>query len=419
MRGGIQAHFGAAIPAGLIRKLDAGDFGVLGKIHDRKSVEVGKLDKDAAGRAVGIGAEGHRAYAIVEFDLPSDLVGLEIDDRSCLGFDGAGQSKSAVRRDVNIVNGSLDRNGLCKREGGCVNYVDRARGRVDAHQNAAAVFGDGKVVGISAEGNFFQDFAVLAVDDVEHALRLIADVHPRAIRRKIDAVGQLYAANDLHQAVCRGIDDVDGVAGAVGNVDERSGLHFGAGGSVGASDPLGQSKPIWIILGFKLPSPGMEGISSGFCRQRVDQQQTGIRITRANKPGHRLKVLSRLLFRPSCGARGEFFEMENAGRLRMAAVAAGMPGTLFQEYGLYHGFKQIEVQGAACRTGSCILRLFGIRRLPGVNFTLYGRSGYDRMEACHHSNDENAESCFAKIGHFGSLFRRGRNINAKARQLER
>src|SRR6202008_3642329 len=156
----------------------------------------------------------------------------------------------------------------------------------------------------------------------------------------------------------------------------------------------------------------MEGISSGFCRQRVDQQQTGIRITRANKPGHRLKVLLRLFFRPSYGARGEFFEMENAARLRMAAVAAGMPGTLFQEYGLYRGFKKIEVQSAACRTGSCILRLFGIRRLPGVTFTLYGRSGYDRMEACHRSNDENAESCFAKVGHFGSLFPRRRNINA-------
>src|SRR5215471_17188677 len=82
VRGSVQALFAGAIPAGPIRKLDAADFGMLGKIHDRKSVEVGKLDKDAAGGAVEIGVESHRAYTVVEFDLPGDLVGLEIDDRS-------------------------------------------------------------------------------------------------------------------------------------------------------------------------------------------------------------------------------------------------------------------------------------------------------------------------------------------------
>jgi len=82
----------------------------------------------------------------------------------------------------------------------------------------------------------------------------------------------------------------------------------------------------------------MEGIPSGFCRQGVDQQQASIRITRRNKPGYRFKVPPRLLLHPSGGARGELFEMENAARLRVAAVAPRVLGALFQEDGLYLGF---------------------------------------------------------------------------------
>jgi len=36
--------------------------------------------------------------------------------------------------------------------------------------------------------------------------------------------------------------------------------------------------------------------------------------------------------------------MENAARLRVATVAARVSGPLFQEYGLYHGFEEIEIQ---------------------------------------------------------------------------
>jgi hypothetical protein len=36
--------------------------------------------------------------------------------------------------------------------------------------------------------------------------------------------------------------------------------------------------------------------------------------------------------------------MENAARLRVATVATRVSGPLFQEYGLYHGFEEIEIQ---------------------------------------------------------------------------
>src|SRR5262249_37531238 len=153
-----------------------------------------------------------------------------------------------------------------------------------------------------------------------------------------------------------------------GNVDERSGLHLEVGGSVSASDPFGKSEPVRIVLRLELPSTRMEGISSGFYCQGMDQQQASIGFTRSNKPRYRFKVPLRLFLRPSGGTRGELFEIENAARLRVATVAPRMSGALFQEDRLYFGFEEIEIQSAAGRTGSCIPRLPGIRRWPGVNF---------------------------------------------------
>src|SRR6516162_303859 len=101
--------------------------------------------------------------------------------------------------------------------------------------------------------------------------------------------------------------------------------------------------------------------------------------------------------------------MENAAGLRVATVAARVSGPLFQEYGLYHGFEEIEIQGR-----SCILRLSGIRLWLEANFALHAGSGYDRIKTCHRSNNQTAASCFAKIGHLRNpSFRCGRNTNAK------
>jgi hypothetical protein len=112
------------------------------------------------------------------------------------------------------------------------------------------------------------------------------------------------------------------------------------------ADPFSESEPVWIILGFKLPSPGMKAISSGFDGERMDQQQAGVGITGCDEPGNRLKVPARLLSRPSCGVGGEFLKMENATRLRVATVAASVSRPLFYKYRLHPGFKKIEVQSA-------------------------------------------------------------------------
>ena len=116
---------------------------MLGEIDHGKSIEVGKLHEDALRRAVGIRVESHRAHAIVEFDFPSDLVGLQIDDCYRFGFDRAGNGVFSVGRDVNVVDASVDGYGFCERKGRCVNHVDGPRKRADAHQHAAPVLGYG------------------------------------------------------------------------------------------------------------------------------------------------------------------------------------------------------------------------------------------------------------------------------------
>src|SRR5262249_37233017 len=67
---------------------------------------------------------------------------------------------------------------------------------------------------------FLEQGAALAVEHVERAVGLVADIDPRTVGRGRDSMGRLDAFDLLHHLVGRGIDDVDAVAGAVGDVDE-------------------------------------------------------------------------------------------------------------------------------------------------------------------------------------------------------
>src|SRR5262249_4513231 len=93
--------------------------------------------------------------------------------------------------------------------------------RVDADEDASAILGNGNVIGSTAEGYFLQHLAALGVDDVEHRFRLVADIDAGSVRSKGDTMRELYAANDLHDLVCGGVDHVDGVAGTVGHIDSH------------------------------------------------------------------------------------------------------------------------------------------------------------------------------------------------------
>src|SRR5713101_5005625 len=172
-------------------------------------------------RAVEIALESHGAHTAVQFKLPEDVLGLEIHDGDGLRLDGAADGELSVGGDVDVVHAGVHGNGFCERERAGIDEVERAGKRANADDDAAAVFGDGDVVGPPGKGNFAQNFARLRVDHIEDAFRFIADVNARAVGRKVNAVGQFDAANDLDDFISCGVDDVDGVRGAVGDVDAR------------------------------------------------------------------------------------------------------------------------------------------------------------------------------------------------------
>src|SRR5207245_4566148 len=89
----------------------------------------------------------------------------------------------------------------------------------DADDDPVAVPGDRDVVGVAAQAHFLDDFAGLAIHDVQRAVGLVADVYARAVGSEVDPVGRLDALDHLHDLVGRRIDDVNAVAGAVGRID--------------------------------------------------------------------------------------------------------------------------------------------------------------------------------------------------------
>ena len=63
--------------------------------------------------------------------------------------------------------------------------------------------------------------AARPVEDIERAVGFVAHIHALAVGREIDAVRGLDRPDRLHHFLGGGIDDVDAVAGAVGDVDAR------------------------------------------------------------------------------------------------------------------------------------------------------------------------------------------------------
>jgi len=145
------------------------------------------------------------------------------------GIDNSSRTKHGALLDSELLaEVYLELSGGRQRDLGLVmvdhDDVERARKSANADDYAAAIFGDGNVVGSTGKGNLTQDFTGLRVNHIERALGFTADVHAGAVRRKIDPMWQFNAADDLHNFVGRGVDDVHGVGGAVGDIDARGDL---------------------------------------------------------------------------------------------------------------------------------------------------------------------------------------------------
>src|SRR2546422_4741000 len=83
--------------------------------------------------------------------------------------------------------------------------------------------------------------------------------------------------NDLYDFVGCRINDVNRVAGAVGDIDQR---RFGQRPRVGRSRtyPCIYDEPVGIVLRLKLPAAGMKRIPTRFRRQWMYQQSAYSRI---------------------------------------------------------------------------------------------------------------------------------------------
>src|SRR6202140_4692325 len=79
VRGNASSRFRNSETAGLIRQLDPGHLRPFREVDNGESVKSGKLNKNAASRAVGIFPKGHGPYRAVEFDFPCHLLALEIN----------------------------------------------------------------------------------------------------------------------------------------------------------------------------------------------------------------------------------------------------------------------------------------------------------------------------------------------------
>src|SRR5229473_3420724 len=115
---------------------------------------------------------------------------------------------------------AIDRDGFGKNRRGGVDHVKGALRRADPYEDATTILGDGDIVWPAAQEHFLQNLTALAIHDVEHAFRFVADIDSCAIGRKGDSMRQLYAMNHLDDSVGCGIDNIDCVSRAVGDVDE-------------------------------------------------------------------------------------------------------------------------------------------------------------------------------------------------------
>ena len=186
------------------------------EIHHGEAVEFGELRVGAPGRAIRIRVERHRPDAQVEIVRPHRHVGLGVDHGHVPRADHAGDRVLPVRRHVGVVHAAMDRDRPGLRLLGRVNHVDRPRGLRDGHIELAAIRRNRQVVGVAAERDLLRHLHRLAVDDVDRVVGLVADPHRGPVGRGRGAVRPFDPGDLGHDLVRRGVDDVHGIAGAVG-----------------------------------------------------------------------------------------------------------------------------------------------------------------------------------------------------------
>src|SRR4029077_11359236 len=104
-------------------------------------------------------------------------------------------------------------------------------------------------------------------------------------------MGELDTMDYLTHFIRRGIDNIDRVARAVGDIDPRWRLRRRLGNShANSTNPFCDHKPVWVVLRCELPAPRVKRISSGLGRKRMEQKLAGSRIAGNDHLQSTLKV---------------------------------------------------------------------------------------------------------------------------------
>src|ERR1700730_273768 len=104
-------------------------------------------------------------------------------------------------------------------EGACVDNVQHAGLRTDADKDPPAVLSNRYSVGAAAEGHLFDNLSGLSIHNVEHVLRLNANINSTSVGREADIMGQLNVFDHLHDLVRSTVDDINRVSPVVRNID--------------------------------------------------------------------------------------------------------------------------------------------------------------------------------------------------------
>ena len=241
--------------------------------------------------------------------------------------------------------GALDRNALDARERQRVDDVHDTLALADRDVHALAVVADRNVIRVARQRDSAHDAQRPRVDDIERAIRLVADVELAAVRRRGGAVADFDAHDVAHDLIRRRIDDVHVVARAVrlhdARVQRRSARRRAR--QRRAVDPGEERLPFGIALRRPVLATVVMWIAAGFFSERMAQQPAQVRATRHDARTDDVEVRVCL----GVGPRGRALRQRRELHRRAIAVtgdATRVAGPLRREDRLDTRFEEFEVE---------------------------------------------------------------------------
>ena len=154
---------------------------------------------------------------------------------------------------------------------------------------------------MSAQRNAVRHFQRLPVDDIQRAVRFIADVDMASVWCGCGAVAYFDVVNLADNLVCDRIDNVDVVARGIGLNDTNL-----AGGGLDVAQrlpthPVGERLPFNVVSRLPMFAAVMARITSRGFRERMQQQPACLRLAGNDFQPDGVEVLARFFLVPRSG----------------------------------------------------------------------------------------------------------------------